>query len=73
LSGDSRYTITGKMTVAEVLRAYPHLVEVFIRHGMECCTCFGAGTETVERVAQAYGIDPGQLLEELNVAALVGD
>lgn len=67
-----RPVITREMTIAEVLSSHPHLLEVFSRYGMGCGACFGAGTETIEQAAEACGVDVDQMVQELNVAALVG-
>jgi len=68
----SQPVITRHMTIAEVLSSHPQLSEVFSRYGMGCCACLGASTETIEQAAKACGVDVEQMVQELNVAALVG-
>jgi hybrid cluster-associated redox disulfide protein len=60
------------MTIAQTLERYPFLAEVFRVHGMGCCACLGAETDTIERVASIYGINLEQLIQELNLAVLLG-
>jgi hybrid cluster-associated redox disulfide protein len=61
--------ITEQMTILEVLKAAPKTRKVFDRHRMRCKGCQGAVAETVAAGAWNHGLDPKQLLKELNEAA----
>ena len=63
--------ITGWMKIEEVLLRYPETFPVFARHGFACLDCSAAEYDNVERGAIVHGIDPEQLVRELN-ACLVG-
>ncbi len=58
--------ITKDMTLGEVMEKYPETVDVFMKHGLKCFTCFIAMMETIEQGAKAHGIDLESLLKELN-------
>jgi hybrid cluster-associated redox disulfide protein len=60
--------IRGDMTIAEVVTHYPQTMAVFFRHGMTCFGCPMALQETVSQGAEAHGMDPDDLLKELNSA-----
>lgn len=60
-----------RMTVAEVLARYPELSAVLEEYHMACSGCWAGHLETLESVAQTYGIDVEALLTDLNVAALM--
>lgn len=59
------------MTILQVLTRYPRLKAVFHNYKMACCGCFAADCDTVEQVALAHGLDPADVLRDLNVAALL--
>lgn len=61
--------ITETMTILEVLKLAPQTRKVFDRHGMGCRGCQGAEAESVARGAANHGLDPKQLVRELNEAA----
>jgi hybrid cluster-associated redox disulfide protein len=65
--------ITEQMTIGEVLKAAPQTRKVFDRHGMGCRGCQGAVSESVARGARNHGLDPRELLRELNEAARASD
>ncbi|MDN5326781.1 MAG: hypothetical protein PWP41_1477 [Moorella sp. (in: firmicutes)] len=60
--------ITKDLSIMEVLRAYPQVRPVFIRHGMGCLECMGAIEETIASGARMHGLDLDQLLKDLNEA-----
>jgi len=39
---------------------------VFESHGMACCLCIGAQSETIEAGAILHQVDPEVVVEELN-------
>jgi iron-sulfur cluster repair protein YtfE (RIC family) len=64
-----RFAQTGvraSATVADVAERSPAAAEVFERHLMDLCC---GGSLTLERAAQAHGVELGVLLAELREAA----
>lgn len=57
---------TKDMSIFEALAAHPHARDVFDNHGMACCLCIGARSETVEAGAILHQVDPEVVVEELN-------
>ncbi len=62
--------ITKKMTFNEILQKNPESVMVLLEKGMHCIGCGMAGFETLEQGAIAHGLDPDELVRELNGAFL---
>ena len=60
--------ITRKMTVDEVVRRFPETTPVFSRHGVACVGCSAAREDSIEQSAAVHGLDPDQLVAELNAA-----
>ena len=63
--------ITEKTTILEVLKAAPQTRKVFDRLKMRCKGCKGAAAETVAAGARNHGVDPKELVRELNEALKV--
>ena len=61
-------TISGDMTISEVVTNYPETMAVFIKHGMTCFGCPMALMETVAQGAEAHGVNADEMVEELNKA-----
>ncbi|MFO8052116.1 MAG: DUF1858 domain-containing protein [Thermoplasmatota archaeon] len=61
--------ITKDMGIAEVIQKYPHLVPVFIQHGLGCIGCAMANFESIEQGASAHGMDVDALMKDLNKVA----
>ena len=59
------------MSIFEALTAAPEARAVFESHGMACCLCIGAQSESVEAGAILHQVDPGVVVDELN--RLAGD
>ncbi len=57
--------INGKTIIADVLREYPHCVEVFDKYNMPCLTCMGASTGTIEEGAMMHDVNLERILEDL--------
>jgi hybrid cluster-associated redox disulfide protein len=64
---------TAKMTVAEVLEAWPETVEVFQRLKTACVGCAMAPFDTMEDVARIYMLDLAQLMAELRTTVETGE
>jgi hybrid cluster-associated redox disulfide protein len=62
---------TKDMSIFEALAAEPAARDVFESHGMACCLCLGAQSETIEAGAILHQVDPEMVVAELN--ALSGD
>jgi hybrid cluster-associated redox disulfide protein len=54
------------MSIFEALEEAPGAREVFESHGMACCLCIGAQSETIEAGAILHQVDPDVVVEELN-------
>jgi len=54
------------MSIFEVLAACPEARAVFESHGMACCLCIGAQSESVEAGAILHQVDPDLVVDELN-------
>jgi len=57
---------TKDMSIFEALAADPEARAVFESHGMACCLCIGAQSETVEAGAILHQVDPEVVVGELN-------
>jgi len=62
--------ITKDMTVDEVVQRFPETVQVFSRHGVACVGCSAAQEDSIAQSAAVHGLDPQQLVAELN--AVIG-
>lgn len=62
---------TKDMSIFEALAAEPSARDVFESHGMACCLCIGAQSETIEAGAILHQVDPETVVAELN--SLCGD
>ena len=60
--------ITKDMTFFDAMRTHPEVANVLRKHNLGCVGCMGAQNETIEMGARAHGIDPEQLLKDLNQA-----
>ncbi len=57
---------TKDMSIFEALERQPEAREVFESHGMACCLCIGARSETIEAGAILHQVDPDVVVAELN-------
>jgi len=55
-----------EMSIFEALAADAEAREVFESHGMSCCLCIGAQSETIEAGAILHQVDPDLVVGELN-------
>jgi len=53
--------------IKQVVEKYPETIRVFARHGLGCVTCSIAALDTVERGAKRHKIEPGPVLNDLNL------
>jgi hybrid cluster-associated redox disulfide protein len=57
---------TKEMSILEALESHPQARAVFESHGMSCCLCIGAMSESVEAGAIMHQVDPDTVVAELN-------
>lgn len=60
--------VTKEMSIIDVVQSYPQSLDVFARHGLGCIGCAAARFENLEAGAKVHGIDPDQLVNEINEA-----
>lgn len=61
-------TITKNMTISQVVRLYPDLMQVLEKYGMGCSYCMASLDETIEGGACMHGVSLESLLAALNQA-----
>ena len=59
--------------IGDVLDIAPETAPLFMAIGMHCLGCPASRGETVEEACMVHGIDPEELLEELNKQIAAGD
>jgi hybrid cluster-associated redox disulfide protein len=59
-------TFSKEMSILEALESHPEARGVFESHGMSCCLCIGATSESVEAGAIMHQVDPETVVAELN-------
>ncbi len=58
--------INKKMTFGEIIRKNPDAIPILLNKGMHCIGCGMAVYETLEEGALAHGIDPDEVVAEIN-------
>ena len=58
--------ITKKMTFAEILDKYPKAEDFLLEKGMHCIGCPMSQMESLEDGCKAHGINPDEVVKELN-------
>ena len=66
-------TITKETIIGDILDIAPQTAPLFMAIGMHCLGCPAYRGETVEEACMVHGIDPDELLEELNKQITAGD
>jgi|GEM_PF-1111247 hybrid cluster-associated redox disulfide protein len=61
--------ITKATKIYDLLKAYPHLRQVFSRHAIACPFCAGSTYDSVAIGARKHHVDADMLLNELRAAA----
>lgn len=59
--------ITKKMTFAELIKTSPEAASKLAERGLFCAGCPMAMMETLEQGAKAHGLNPDELLKDLNI------
>jgi len=54
------------MLIKDVLVVDRELAVILMNHGMHCVGCPSAASETLEQAAVVHGLDPDELLKEMN-------
>ena len=57
---------TKDMSIFEALQRDPEARAVFESHGMACCLCIGAQSESIEAGSILHQVDPDVVVAELN-------
>lgn len=63
---ENKNKITKEMTFQEILDKNPDAVMILLEKGMHCIGCGMAGFETLEQGAMVHGLNPDELVEEIN-------
>ena len=58
--------ITRDMTIGEILRTNPNVAPILMEAGMHCLGCPSAQGESLEEAAMVHGIDPDDLVNDIN-------
>ena len=58
--------ITKEMTIGEILRTNPNVAPILMEAGMHCLGCPSAQAESLEEAAMVHGIDPDDLVNDIN-------
>jgi hybrid cluster-associated redox disulfide protein len=64
----SENKISKDMSIIEIAQKFPESIEVFAKYGLGCIGCAAARYENIEAGARVHGIDPDQLVNDLNEA-----
>ena len=59
-------TITGDMTIAQVLEIDPGIANIFMENGMHCLGCLMANGESIGEAALVRGVDVTNLTSRIN-------
>ncbi len=57
---------TKEMSILEALGSHPRARAVFEAHGMTCCVCLCASSESIEAGAIMHQADPAAVVGDLN-------
>jgi len=55
-----------EMTIAEAIKLKPQIAELLMSKGMHCLGCVIVQGETIGQAAEVHGLNPDELLKELN-------
>ena len=58
--------INKKMSFSEIIQKKPESIEILLGKGMHCIGCGMAGYETLEQGALSHGLDPDEIVREIN-------
>ena len=66
LKREGKFRFTRDMPLLEALKVHPDVSKLLFTQGLACVSCPSAAAETIERAAQAHGMDAESLLADLN-------
>ncbi|MCF0136633.1 MAG: DUF1858 domain-containing protein [Lachnospiraceae bacterium] len=58
--------ITKDMIVADILNVDPDIASILAANGMGCIFCFASQSESLEAACFVHGMDPDDILEQVN-------
>ena len=58
--------VTKDTMIGELLQIDPNIAPVLLNIGMHCLGCPSSQMETIEEAALVHGIDPDDLVEDIN-------
>ena len=58
--------VTKEMSIIEIVQKYPEALPVFAKYGLGCIGCAAARFENLEAGAKVHGVDPQQMVDEIN-------
>ena len=58
--------VTKEMGIIEIVQNYPQALEDFAKYGLGCIGCAAARFENLEAGAKVHGVDPEQMVAEIN-------
>ena len=59
-------SVTKDTMIGELLRIDENIAPILLNIGMHCLGCPSSQMETIEQAAMVHGIDPDDLVEEIN-------
>ena len=65
-TGKNKTLVDKSMTFAEIMQKNPEAAMVLMEKGMHCAGCHMAAHETLEQGAMMHGMNPDELVKELN-------
>ena len=58
--------ITKDMNILEIVQTCPDSLAIFQKYGLGCIGCAAARFENLEAGAKVHGIDPDEMVNEIN-------
>ena len=58
--------ITKKIKFSELIEKYPESIEVLFENGMHCIGCAMSAQETLEQGCLSHGLNPDEIVKEIN-------
>jgi hybrid cluster-associated redox disulfide protein len=58
--------VTKETKIGDILDASVEVAPFFLNMGMHCLGCPSARMETIEQACMVHGVDPDDLVEEIN-------
>ena len=62
----SEAIVTGSTLIGEIVRSHPEAAEILFSIGMHCLGCPASQMESLEDACMVHGVDPDDLVEEIN-------